>query len=1231
MIINNTYKTKVFYYLALMMLFFAFAQVFEKNIDRFNTNEHIHKSFQTDILTSQLSLKNQTDELLVKIDTSGISSIQTSCIEYTKGLRKKGFFFFVYKNNNLVFWSNNRIAEADILPNITKGSNFLQLSNGLFLVSSKNVGNYNITGLFLIKNSYSVENKIINSSFNNVFDVPENTKVNLTSSNSLFPVYDINGDFIFSLVFPENRSANPFLSSIIVFMYILSFVFFILFISNGIRLVSRVPIKLILLFVYAIVLFVFKYVSSAYAYPEIVYKSDLFQPAHFASSNLLASLGDLLLTSFIVFFLAYIIHREFSGNLSKLFKSKYSAVTIRFLGILILVFLFVNANNVFESIIYNSNISFEIHDLFNIKFYTLVGFVSIGLLFLSFVIVADFFIKAGGFSKKIIPSLIEFVVISCIVFWFAFSNSSGFNYIAFGVLVFTFCYLWYIRIFKQKPFKYAQYVLFAFVFSFYIIVVVFQITGQKLINEKKLLATNLVSEHDVIAEYLIFDVSEDVKSDTVLKRIFQNNDFTYSEIYAHLNKQYFKGYWEKYDYQVTLCLPSDSVLIQPDNYYRHCFQFFDELIKRKASIIPYTSFYFLDNANGRISYLGKFEFKSANGEKLFLYIQLDSKLMTDELGYPELLLDDKYWKSGRRYGYSYARYYKKRLIAQSGNFSYNLNADKYSSDSLEYELIAADNYDHLLFKPDKQNIVILSNPTPTFFHKLVTFSYVFIFYFILVSLFMVIPGFKKFKFNESFNFKNKIQYSLIGLLILSLIVVGGFSILFSIQQYKNKQKSIISEKMQSVYLELENILQNEETLSGQTVYGDKGRLDDILRNMSNIFYTDINLYNPEGKIIASSRPEVYDKGILGTRMNAYAYYQLSQNYKTDHLQNEVIGNLKFISGYTPFVNNNDKLLAYLNLPYFTRQSAFTEELSGLILTIINFYVFLLFISILLAVFISRKITSPLRMLQNKFSEIKLGKKTEKIYYNGHDEIADLINEYNRMVDELEKNLDLLAKSERESAWREMAKQIAHEIKNPLTPMKLSIQHLQVAWKDKPENFDEYIKKLSKTLIEQIDNLAAIATEFSNFAKMPKPVIEKIDLVLLVGNVVELYHDSDVDIKFDVQSPNKQFEILADKEQLSRVFINLITNAIQAIPLDRKGEIKISIYNKQRQNVIQISDNGSGIPDYMMDKLFQPNFTTKSGGMGLGLAIVKNIINQIGGTVNFETETGKGTTFYIIFL
>jgi len=290
--------------------------------------------------------------------------------------------------------------------------------------------------------------------------------------------------------------------------------------------------------------------------------------------------------------------------------------------------------------------------------------------------------------------------------------------------------------------------------------------------------------------------------------------------------------------------------------------------------------------------------------------------------------------------------------------------------------------------------------------------------------------------------------------------------------------------------------------------------------------------------------------------------------------------------------------------------------------------FLLALSIILSLVISNWLTRPLQILQESLSKLKLGSKNEKIKYTAKDEIGLIVNAYNEKIEELEAAAEKLTRTERETAWREMAKQVAHEIKNPLTPMKLSVQQLLRAYDpENPEKSKEQIKKVVDSVIEQIDGLTRIANEFSNFAQMPQPKKEKQDLVALIENTLVVYENRE-DYVIETITEEKEISVNIDKSQIIQVLNNLIKNAIQSLHNTKKGEIKIDITLKNVKNQVSvtISDNGTGISKVDQEKIFIPHFTTKSKGSGIGLSLVKQIIENHGGKIWFSSEEGKGSSF-----
>ncbi|MBI9039263.1 MAG: HAMP domain-containing histidine kinase [Bacteroidales bacterium] len=749
------------------------------------------------------------------------------------------------------------------------------------------------------------------------------------------------------------------------------------------------------------------------------------------------------------------------------------------------------------------------------------------------------------------------------------------------------------------------------------------------LNEQKQrikLAEKLVPKRDFLSEFLFKDIQQNINSDTIFANLVNQNEFDDDFdilISDYLSKKYFNNYFNKYNILITVC-DSDKILsIQPDNFLINCDTFFNDLILNYGIETEVENLFYQNDFSSSRNYIGILKF--SNTQKT-IFIELFSKYVPKGLGYPELLIDKNFVLSPDLSDYSYAKYFDYELFYKFGKFLYSIDVSKYQSSLNNSCFFDLENYNHYFYQVDDSSVLILSKRNPTFLDVISPFSYLLVFYILFILLFLFITNYSKINIFSSISLRNRIQVSIISLIFLSFIAIGLTSLIYLIKLNNDKNNEILSEKSHSVLIELEHKLANEEELNDEL----KTYLSEILYKFSLVFFSDINLYNTDGRLLATSRPEIFDKGLVSQQMNSQAYFQLNYDQTLLYIHKENISNQEYLSAYLPFWNSNNKLIAYLNLPYFAKQSELKSDIFTFLVAFINIYVILIALSIFIALIISRHITKPLQIIKEKFASLNLTKTNEKIVWHKNDEIGNLILEYNRMIDELSESANLLAKSEREGAWRNMAKQVAHEIKNPLTPMKLSIQYLQKAWNDNATDFSVRLERFSKTLIEQIDTLSQIATEFSDFAKMPVSNNERIDLSQKIYSSILLFSDyQNIVINFKPET-DKKFFIYADKKQILRVFNNLLKNSVQALKQVEKGEINISIKSSSENIIVKISDNGIGIPKNQIDKIFTPSFTTKSYGMGIGLAIVKSIVNNSGGEIYFESVVDFGTTFTISF-
>jgi nitrogen fixation/metabolism regulation signal transduction histidine kinase len=405
------------------------------------------------------------------------------------------------------------------------------------------------------------------------------------------------------------------------------------------------------------------------------------------------------------------------------------------------------------------------------------------------------------------------------------------------------------------------------------------------------------------------------------------------------------------------------------------------------------------------------------------------------------------------------------------------------------------------------------------------------------------------------------------------------------------------------------------------------RLATAIAGIAEIHNVDVNLYNTSGSLTVSSQPLVYNKGILSRLMDPEAFYNMQSLRRIQHVQNEHAGRLSYLSIYVPLKDENRNVQGYINIPYFTSSRDLNQEISNFLVTLINLNAFIFLIAGVIAVFLTNRITRSFSWIGERMREINLGKHNEEISWTRKDEIGGLVSEYNKMVKKLEQSAVDMAKSEREGAWREMARQVAHEIKNPLTPMKLSIQYLQKAIDNNAPNVKELSSSVAGTLIEQIEYLSKIASEFSQFANIGNIRNEVFDVHETLHSLVLLHSLQDHAMVTWQPLPVKVM-VSADRTQINRLFTNLLQNAIEAIPEEKQGEVILQEELRDGEVIISVQDNGGGIPEDMESKIFSPNFTTKTSGTGLGLAMCKGIVEQAKGRIWFDTRLGEGSIFYI---
>ncbi|HEU4718831.1 MAG TPA: HAMP domain-containing sensor histidine kinase [Bacteroidia bacterium] len=1222
--------------LALAVLMFAAAYLLSLSVSGVRTSTGI-PAFERTLHEKEKMLNAEVDSLVAFSAGKNYDRIFTERPErYDALFREKGIVLLIYESDTLKFWSDNSVAVENFMKEVCLDDRMAKLKNGWFEICRKTDDKgRTFIGLLLIRSEYSYQNQYLVNDFQRDFNVPAETYLAIDAPNSANSIHDSSGNYLFSLVF---KSTGPPESAqwITVFNLLLNlsgFLFMLLFLRSESDLLSAHTGKKWAPVLFGGSVLLLRFLAIRTGFPHAFYDLTIFGPKFYGDADSFwnANLGDFLINAFILLYLAAYMTRflrEWKFTALKTTWKKLAAGTALFLPVSLAAWA---VNSMISGLVKNSDISFNVNNLFSLSGYSYCGLLLVALLLASFFLITDRFIK-----------MMRVLVPENSLRWYAFIAAGLLHTLILHLSgsVDLIAVLWPYAIFfillnwntdNDSAYSFSLIVLLVFIFAFYATHMLLKQSTNKEHDSRKVFAEKLAAEQDPIAEHLFTEFESKLTYDTVLINYTRPPFQDFSAFEKRVQQQYFSGYWDKYEVKVTFFDTMCTPVIRSSSPYSDNILHFEEMEENQGSPTFSNNFFYLDNNSGRISYLAKVVMQEPGREKPLgqgtLFIELDSKLMSEEIGFPELLLDRELGINQKLVNYSYAKYKNGKLVNHSGKFQYNLTPDIYAPYKQHDQFLEGNGWCHLIYRPDNATVVILSMPEEGWLDMTTSFSYIFALFSLLLlvslsvrQLVLVGPTF------SNLSFRYRIQLVLVMIVLVSLGLFGGGSIYYIRQQYQAKNTEIISEKGRSVVLELENKLEDTKLTPTYRDYATY-----LLKKFSNVFFTDINLFDVHGNLYASSRPKVFEEGLVSSKMNPEAYREMRLEEKSEFVHDENIGNLNYLSAYLPVKSQDGQILAYLNIPYFAKQSDLEKEISTFLVALINVYVLLFALSVLAAIFISNYLTHPLRLIQEKMRQVKLGRQSDQIEWKNKDEIGSLVSEYNRMISELAHSAELLAQSERESAWREMAKQVAHEIKNPLTPMRLSIQLLERAYRDKAPDIDQKVERLSKTMLEQIDTLSSIASAFSDFAKMPKPNNEGMDLKALVQNAIDLFHETSetTDFHFDSNGMETAW-ICADKEQLRRVFNNLFRNGIQAIPEGRKGRIDVTLSRQGKNFIVSVKDNGSGIADEVIDKIFVPNFTTKTAGMGLGLAMVKNIVESCSGTIWFETTREKGTTFYVSF-
>lgn len=1116
-------------------------------------------------------------------------------------------FVHVYHGDSLVFWNTNKCPVnrfADLhFP--TKG--VIQLQNGWYYSQVKKTGSETFVVTFGIKRVFPLNNDQLRDYFFKPFPAIHGTVSLVTEKHNA--IYDPNGEAIFAVdqanQSPDNERLLTFIfSDLLLILLLFSFKTNAFLNTNLKRITYCVSVLLIRLLALH---------GDWFGWME---DTALFDPGLMALNNWLPNFGEIL-----VWFVSFLM---ISPSLGKIVSGLKGKPVVYFLLLSVPVWMMVYPQLI-KLIIVNSTIPIHLSDILKLNVFSLVFILLIGLSSLQLV---RFYSLVLGKWEELKPARMEFGGLLLVIFSsVVIANEWIFRLHGFWIIWMFSLFAVYVLVtfFFARNWSFTFYLSATFLVSFGITMNLEMEAKKKEREERLLFANQLADDRDINAEVDFTAAKEKLLSEPFLKRLFRHDTKpSFSELKEAMEYQVFKGYWERYDVDFYYYL-EDSLELRMNGMYK---KQLDELIERHGvrSEID-TNLFYVKDYTSQFNYVFYLPVER-NGVKVDFYGTMKSKRIPEKIGFPRLLISKQTAVFESLERYSIAKYFNNRLVLNYGVYSYPTDLNIFGDDDANgHEWYEKDGYEHLIFKKSRTDAIILSKTIPSWLSYLTTTSILLVCFGALLAFALLLRQLGQVRFSNGISMITKIQLVLIGLIVISL---AGFSIASTTMlsgQYRSYSTDQIREKVKSV---ISDISSRQRFMSEKFSDKNQEELDYQLRRWSKVFLADINLYQSDGILAGTSRTKIYNMGLLSEQMNPKALYELRYGMRSEFIHEENIGSLVYLSGYVPVFDHENELLGYLNILHFDQRNVFEDQLRQFFVAILNVFMLLLVLSILVALLVSSWLTGPLMLLRKSFSQFELGRNSQQINYKAQDEIGSLVAEYNHKLNELAEAASQLAQSERESAWREMAKQVAHEIKNPLTPMKLSIQHLQRSFDPDDPRSAERIERVTNSLIEQIDALTHIANEFSNFAKLPQPVIAEIDLVSLIKAVAALF-DNDGNVHVELDLPDSETAVLVpgDKEMLLRVLNNLVSNGIQAVAMNTVAQIEIALQTTPDLAYIRVKDNGTGIPEHQIQTIFEPYFTTKSTGTGLGLAMVKQIVETHHGTIEIESTSPDGTTVLVV--
>ncbi|HEY0654780.1 MAG TPA: HAMP domain-containing sensor histidine kinase [Chryseosolibacter sp.] len=1139
-------------------------------------------------------------------------------------ITKVSYPFFIYRSDSLYFWSDNHFVPPATMVTDTFSVRFIKSGSESFLLKKiVTDGGFSIVSFLNLQRDYSIHNDYLNLEWNKSI-LPSASLALLDVNSSIGERVCVGGECLFrvSIVgeLPSRKglaiAAIVFISVSIVILVYLAFV--------SLQSVSaRAPEAGIVLL--AAFLLLVRSLMVYFDFPFALVYGTLFDPVIFRSSAINASLGDLFLNVAALLAVCIYIFRNyyrfaFVGSL----KRPAFAWAFSVFGSLCVLFATLFPFIVIQTIYNNSSIVLDISESLSFDELRIVALLTVLMSGICFFLFSHAFLRMLGSDQNRTRVIIGFVIAAIVFAVINESSGQAYRY-TLGVAVVYFVTVFFLRLYRSL--KRLSYSTFSYLFIATFCISIVGASGVHLFSSKEKIesqfrfASNFLIDRDIFGEYLLHEASLKIANDAFTQARIVTPFLGTEAIGQKIRQVFLPSYFNKYDVEIFIFNSTGETVgnsLAPS---------FAEMVQRYDADpfrTAYQGIYFVNNPQSDITqkYLIVVPIYRASTISGYVVVELSLKKIIPENVYPELLVDYTFQQFYRTQDISYAVWANDNYVFTSGDFNYQklFKRSMMGNTRLHTVGMEAFGYDHIAQEDQNGRVALVSTKVSPLTYRVANFSFLFVLGLFVILVLIFFQGLFNYFRGRRLFFSARIQLYLNLAFFIPLIIVSITVVSLTTRSSKQQLDREYRDKSRVFGEEINSYLDDYLFRNIENTISFNNRLSE-LANLSNL---DANIYSPDGALLATSQPLIFETHLLSPYINASAFQKIKSG-ENSFIESERVGKLEYFIAYTALKSTQTaELIGILGIPFF--QSAyFLEQAQIVILTnILNIFAFIFIALLILSYFVSEWLTFPLKFITQSLKRTSLNRLNKPLTWNTTDEIGLMVKEYNAMLYKLSESKNQLEQTQREKAWREIAQQVAHEIKNPLTPMKLTLQQLQRQIENNNSNPDKTQKAVAM-LLSQVDTLNDIASSFSGFAKMPEPSIKKLELVSCVRSAVDL-HAASGEIAF--RSIAKEIFVMGDEQMLNRTFSNIILNGLQSGIPGQAIKINVSISVHLQTVRIEFRDNGKGIDPSIAELVFLPHFSTKKTGSGIGLAISKQGIEQMHGRIWFETKVGEGTSFFI---